>query len=169
MTSGVRQVCRRIRTPCAEFRACAPRSLGAVRPGASSARRLRARRSRRARRAPDIVGPSDDGFRGSMDASAPDERKTSARGVLIFVGRAERPGVRHRDRCATVCAQTSAGNFGRHHLHDRPLKPIGPPHGRRTAWSRRASSAEAAPRAPSASLPTMRPSLALFRSGFNPS
>ena len=115
------------------------------------------------------VGPSDDGIRGSMDASAPDERKTSARGVLIFVGRAERPDVRHQDRCATACAQTSAGNFGRQHLHDRPLKPIGPPHGRRTAWSRRASSAEAAPRAPSASLPTMRPSLALFRSGFNPS
>ena len=52
VTSGVRQVCRRIRTPCAEFRACAPHSLGAVRPGASSARRLRARRSRRARRSP---------------------------------------------------------------------------------------------------------------------
>ena len=55
------------------------------------------------------VGPSDDGFRGSMDASAPDERKTPVTGVLIFVGRAERPGVRHQDRCATVCAQTSAG------------------------------------------------------------
>ena len=44
-----------------------------------------------------------------MDASAPDERKTPVTGVLIFVGRAERPGVRHQDRCATVCAQTSAG------------------------------------------------------------
>ena len=108
------------------------------------------------------VGPSDDGIRGSMDASAPDERKTPVTGVLIFVGRAERPGVRHQNRRAGVplCA---------HNLHDRPLKPIGPPHGRRTARSRRASSAEAAPRAPSASLPTMRPSLALFRSGFNPS
>ena len=55
------------------------------------------------------VGPSDDGIRGSMDPSAPDERKTPVTGVLIFVGRAERPGVRHQDRCATVCAQTSAG------------------------------------------------------------
>ena len=57
------------------------------------------------------VGPSDDGIRGSMDASAPDERKTpvTVSGVMIFVGRAERPGVRYQDRCATVCAQTSAG------------------------------------------------------------
>ena len=55
------------------------------------------------------MGPSDDGIRGSMDPSAPDERKTPVTGVLIFVGRAERPGIRHQDRCATVCAQTSAG------------------------------------------------------------
>ena len=38
VTSGVRQVCHRIRTHCAEFRACAPRSLDDVCPGASSAR-----------------------------------------------------------------------------------------------------------------------------------
>ena len=55
------------------------------------------------------MGPSDDGICGSMDPSALDERKTPVTGVLIFVGRAERPGVRHQDRCATVCAQTSAG------------------------------------------------------------
>ena len=56
------------------------------------------------------MGPSDDGISGSMDPSAPDERKTPVTGVLIFVRRAERtPGVRHQDRCATVCAQTSAG------------------------------------------------------------
>ena len=79
------------------------------------------------------VGPSDDGIRGSMDASAPDERKTPVTGVLIFVGRAERPGVRHQDRCATVALCAHRRRPGRHHLHDRPLKPIGPPHGRRTA------------------------------------
>ena len=32
------------------------------------------------------VGPSDNGIRGSMHASAPDERKTPVTGVLIFVG-----------------------------------------------------------------------------------
>ena len=114
VTSGVRQVCHRIRTHCAEFRACAPRSLGAVCPGASSARlsetsagKVVQARQAVAWQAP--VGPSDDGIRGSMDASAPDERKAPVTGVLIFVGRSERPGVRHQDRCATVCAQTSAG------------------------------------------------------------
>ena len=174
MTSGVRQVCHRIRTHCAEFRACAPRSLGAVCPGASSAgppeasagKVVQARQAV-AWQAP--VGPSDDGIRGSMDASAPDERKTPVTGVLIFVGRAERPGVRRSGTRTGVPLCAHRRRPGRHHLHDRPLKPIGPPHGRRTARSRRASSAEAAPRAPSASLPTMRPSLALFRSGFNPS
>ena len=55
------------------------------------------------------VGPSDDGICGSMDPSALDERKTPVTGVLIFVGRAELPDVRHQARCATVCAQTSAG------------------------------------------------------------
>ena len=39
------------------------------------------------------MGPSDDGICGSMDPSALDERKTPVRRVLVFVGRAERPGV----------------------------------------------------------------------------
>ena len=81
------------------------------------------------------VEPSDEGIRGSMDPSAPDERKTPVRCVLIFRGRSERPGVRHQDRCATGdhCVRTDVG-LVRHHLHDRPLKPIGPPRGRRAAW-----------------------------------
>ena len=84
------------------FGRCAPWSL----LGQSSAGKEVEAREAVAWQAP--VGPSDDGISGSMDASAPDERKTPVTGVLIFVGRAERPGIRHQDRCATVCAQTSA-------------------------------------------------------------
>ena len=84
------------------FGRCAPWSL----LGQASAGKEVEAREAVAWQAP--VGPSDDGIRGSMDASAPDERKTPVTCVLIF-GRSERPGVRHQDRCATVCAQTSAG------------------------------------------------------------
>ena len=132
VTSGVRKVrqCRRIRTPCAEFRACAPRSLRAVCPGASSAGPPEASagkvvqaREAVAWQAP--VGPSDDGIRGSMDASAPDERKTPVTGVLIFVGRADRPlagstvSPWHQPGRTGVCAHRRQP--GRHRLHDPPL------------------------------------------------
>ena len=86
VTSGVRQVCRHIRTPCAEFRACAPRSLGAGRPGASSAWQACSGMVVQACEAvawQAPVGPSDDGICGSMDPSALDERKTPVTGVLI--------------------------------------------------------------------------------------
>ena len=119
---------------------------------------------RRARRS--SVGPSDDGIRGSMDASAPVERKTPVTGVLIFVGRAERPGVRAPGpvchcvrtdvgREGTTCTICHCNRSGRH----AAVAPRG----------RGGQAAQRPRRAPSASLPTMRPSLALFRSGFNPS
>ena len=67
------------------------------------------------------VGPSDDGIRGSMDASAPDERKTPVTGVLIFVGRAERPGVRRSGTRTGVPLCAHRRRPGGHHLHDLPL------------------------------------------------
>ena len=61
------------------------------------------------------VGPSDDGIRGSMDASAPVERKTPVTGVLIFVGRAERPGVRRSGTRTGVplCVHVQRTDVGR--------------------------------------------------------
>ena len=52
------------------------------------------------------------GVRGSMGKTpvrGVHEGRRDASHTVIFVGRAERPGIRHQDRCATVCAQTSAG------------------------------------------------------------
>ena len=57
------------------------------------------------------VGPSDDGICGSMDPSALDERKTPVTGVLIFVGRAERPGVRAPGPVCH-CVRTDVGREG---------------------------------------------------------
>ena len=100
------------------FGRCAPWSL----LGQASAGKVVQAREAVAWQAP--VGPSDDGIRCSMDASAPDERKTPVTGVLIFVGRAERPGVRLGDGQAPGpvchCVRTDVGRGG-HHLNGLPL------------------------------------------------
>ena len=165
LSSHQNALCRVSRVRAAWFGRCAPWSL----LGQASAGKEVEAREAVAWQTP--VGPSDDGIRGSMDASAPDERKTPVTGVLIFVGRAERPGVRPSDGQAPGpvchCVRTDVGREGTTCTICHCNRS-----GRHAAVAPRGRGGQAAQRprrAPSASLPTMRPSLALFRSGFNPS
>ena len=115
LSSHQNALCRVSRVRAAWFGRCAPWSL----LGQASAGKEVEAREAVAWQAP--VGPSDDGIRGSMDASAPDERKTPVTGVLIFVGRAERPGVRRSGTRTGVPLCSHRRRPGGHHLHDLPL------------------------------------------------